>query len=270
MTHHLLDYQRLETLASNNKANYANAHPFPHIVLDNVFNPAVLDSVLDEFTDDGDEQWQRFNNGNEIKLALNDELKFGPITRQLIHELNSGPFIRILQELTSIDCIVADPHLIGGGLHCIKPGGKLGVHADFNWNEQIRADRRLNILIYLNKDWKEEYGGHLELWDTSMTQCEKRVLPVFNRMVIFSTTSDSFHGHPDPLTCPESMRRRSLAMYYYTNGRPEEEKNDTHTTLFRARPGETIEDSEAMDAKAFMKLFVPPIFIHMLKRGLGR
>jgi hypothetical protein len=88
----------------------------------------------------------------------------------------------------------------------------------------------------MNEDWDESYGGHFELWDIGMKGAVKRILPLFNRMAIFSTTSTSYHGHPDVLTCPPDRTRKSLALYYYTNGRPEEEINDAHLTLFRERP----------------------------------
>jgi Rps23 Pro-64 3,4-dihydroxylase Tpa1-like proline 4-hydroxylase len=93
------------------------------------------------------------------------------------------------------------------------------VHADFNRHEKLNLDRRLNLLLYLNRDWKEEYGGHLQLWTRDMGRCVVKVLPVFNRCVVFSTTDFSYHGHPDPLTCPPGRTRKSIAMYYYTNGR---------------------------------------------------
>ncbi len=113
-------------------------------------------------------------------------------------------------------------------------GGFLKVHADFNWHPKLKLDRRLNVLIYLNRDWKDEYGGALELWDRSMTGPEKSVLPVFNRTVVFSTTDFSYHGHPHPLACPEATTRKSVSLYYYSNGRPDEEKSAPHDTIFPA------------------------------------
>ena len=106
------------------------------------------------------------------------------------------------------------------------------MHADFNVHPKLKLDRRLNMLIYLNKDWREEYGGHLELWDQSGKTCRKRILPMFNRTVVFSTTDRSFHGHPHPLTCPPGMTRKSVSLYYYTAGRPPEERSVAHDTLF--------------------------------------
>ena len=103
-------------------------------------------------------------------------------------------FLEFLESLTGIDGLIPDPYYEGGGLHPIVPGGFLKVHADFNWHKDLKLDRRLNVIVYLNRNWKEEYGGHLELWNREMTRCERRVLPIFNRCVIFSTTDFSYHG----------------------------------------------------------------------------
>ena len=126
-------------------------------------------------------------------------------------------------------------------MHQIQKHGFLKIHADFNWNRFLKLNRRVNLLIYLNKSWKEEYGGHLELWNREMSECVERILPVFNRCVIFNTSDFSYHGHPDPLTCPDGWTRKSLAVYYYTNGRPQEEQSDIHCTIFKRRPHENFE-----------------------------
>ena len=122
--------------------------------------------------------------------------------------------------MTGIQSLIPDPSFQGGGLHQIVPGGKLGIHADFNKHSRFGLDRRLNLLLYLNKNWREEYGGHLELWDRDMTHCEAKVAPIFNRVMVFGTTDFTYHGHPDPLRCPEGMTRKSLALYYFSDGRP--------------------------------------------------
>lgn len=118
------------------------------------------------------------------------------------------------------------------------------------------------MIVYLNRHWKEEYGGNLELWNREMTRCERRVLPIFNRCVIFNTTDFSYHGHPEPLTCPEGMTRKSLALYYYSNGRPAEELSDAHSTLFQSRPGEIMRRDVAevkRGPEAVVKALLPPI-----------
>ena len=98
----------------------------------------------------------------------------------------------------------------------------------------VLLNRRLNLLLYMNKGWEDAWRGHLELWDRGMKGCVKKVAPVFNRCVIFSTTDDAYHGHPHALECPEGTTRKSLALYYYTNGRPEEERSAPHDTIFPA------------------------------------
>jgi len=252
----LLPLARMDEIAKSQASAYAKADPFPHIVVDDFFDPAVLDPVLDEFPGEGDIEWRRFNDYNEIKLASTVERQLGRATRTLIHQLNSSPFIEFLERVTGIAGLLPDPHLEGGGLHQILPGGKLGVHADFNKSLRLKLDRRLNLLVYLNRDWQEEYGGHLELWDTEMTRAVRRVLPVFNRIVIFSTTDFSHHGHPTPLTCPPDRTRRSLALYYYSNGRPAEEvKSGAHSTLFRMRPGER----EPLSFRLLGEKLLPPV-----------
>jgi Rps23 Pro-64 3,4-dihydroxylase Tpa1-like proline 4-hydroxylase len=219
---------------------FRSASPFPHVVVDGMFPDQLLDDVLDEFPEPEAVPWQSFDSARELKLALADTEGMGPVTRNLLAELNGQVFIEYLEHLTGITGLVSDPHYLGGGLHQIRRTGYLKVHADFNRHERLKLDRRLNVLLYLNRDWPEEYGGHLELWDTDMAHCARKISPIFNRMVVFATTDFAYHGHPDPLRCPETRARRSLALYYYTNGRPASEVSSAHTTLFRARPGEEV------------------------------
>lgn len=251
------------------RESYARAEPFPHAVIDNFFPERVLDGVLAEFPKPEGLDWQRFDNPYEKKLALKTEMQLGNAARHLIWELNSQVFVSFLEMLTGIGGLVPDPHLLGGGLHQIVRGGMLKIHADFNHHQKLNLERRTNLLIYLNRDWKEEYGGHLELWNREMTRCVKRVLPVFNRCVVFSTTDTSWHGHPVPLTCPEGWSRKSIAMYYYTNGRPADQLSPDHSTLFQARPGESIAPPPHT-FKSVVKSLVPPILTDAYHRVRGK
>lgn len=253
----LLPLGTLAKIAAENSESYGVAEPYAHLVADNVFDPAVLDDVLGEF-EKSDAQpkdlWKEFDGDYEKKLQMNSDLAFGPVTRSLIHELNSEPFLEFLTELTGIDGLIPDPYLQGGGLHKIPRGGKLGVHVDFNRHKQMRVYRRLNVIVYLNKDWKEEYGGHFELWDEKKNGCQKKILPIFNRMALFSTTSKSFHGHPEPLTCPEDRYRRSLALYYYTAEEKGEQEASTHSTIFLDGEGKRVKDTNTFSARVLRKL----------------
>jgi len=225
----------LPTLASA----FQTAHPFKHVVIDRLFDADFLQQLAEEFYPTNDPRWQRFENDKEGKLAIsNSEQNLPLLTRDFVRELNAEPFLKYVAALTGIDGLIPDPYLGGAGMHCIPRGGKLAIHADFNIHPLMKLDRRLNLLIYLNKDWHESYGGHLELWDRAMQHCVQRILPIFNRTVLFLTDDFSFHGHPEPLNCPPKHVRKSLAMYYYTNGRPESElqNSGSHGTLFQERP----------------------------------
>lgn len=258
-----LDPDYLNDLASEYRKVYSQAKPFPHVVIDNFLPESLLDSILDEFPQVNSIDWQKFDNTAEKKLASQHELQMGDMTRLLLYQLNSSVFVDFLENLTGINGIVPDPHFIGGGLHQIERGGYLKMHVDFNRHDRLRLDRRLNLLIYLNKNWQEDYGGYLEFWDRKMSQCEKKILPIFNRCVVFNTTDFSYHGHPEPLTCPEGQTRKSLALYYYTNGRPADELSKAHTSKFRARPEDLLmqEASSAAQVKTILRKLVPPILV---------
>lgn len=258
-----LDPDYLNNLATKYGEAYSQALPFPHIIIDDFLPELLLNNILNEFPSSGSIEWQKFENTAEKKLASKHELQMGETTRLLLYQLNSSTFVNFLERLTGIDGIIPDPHFVGGGLHQIERGGYLKMHVDFNRHGKLRLDRRLNLLLYLNKNWKEEYGGHLELWDKDMTRCEKKILPIFNRFVLFSTTDFSYHGHPEPLTCPEGQTRKSLALYYYSNGRPSEETSNAHSTLFQARTGEQLvqENPSLITVKTVLKKLIPPILI---------
>lgn len=252
----------LQKLAKDNRAKYKTGNPFPHIVLDNVFPDEVLEQVLDEFPDKNQVDWIKFKDKNQVKLACNNEEEFGKVTRRFIHILNSKPFIEFLEELTGIQELIPDPKLVGGGLHQILKGGLLKVHADFMRHPHTKLERRLNVLVYLNKDWEEDYGGHFELWNKELTECKVKIAPLFNRLAVFTTNATSFHGHPDPLTCPDDMSRKSIAMYYYTNGRPEDDGKSTYDTLFQQRKDRM--DDRKKDITKFVKDCIPPFMTRWL------
>lgn len=229
---------------------YKNAQPFPHVVLDNLFNPTQLAYAAHTFPGRYDTKWWKYDNILEKKLAKNDLRDVSSAIRHLVYELMEKRFVEYLEVITGIQGLIIDHTLNGGGLHQIVRGGKLDVHADYNYHPITRLDRRLNALLYLNEHWDPKWGGQLEFWDKNMTHCQKYIQPVFNRLVVFSTTDTAFHGHPEPLTCPEHESRKSIALYYYTNGRPESEKSDPHSTLFKRRPQDPIDlDTEALRLK---------------------
>jgi len=236
------NFQNLTEVALKESQNYKFGRPFPNIALNNFFNNAFLNKILDEFPDLSKlKDSQNYNAKNEIKFSNKNYEKFPPTIKSLIDFLNSNIFLNFIQDLTSIkEKLISDPLLEGGGLHEIKSGGVLKIHTDFNRHPSRNLDRRVNVLIYLNKNWKESYGGYLEFWNKNMSKCEKKIAPSFNTIAIFSTTDFSNHGHPDPLSCPNDVSRKSIALYYFSSGRPKDEILKAHIknrTYFKGRIG---------------------------------
>jgi len=262
----LLPLSKLDDLAIQSDA-YRNARPFPHVVFDDFLQSDIVRSLICEFPQSTDPAWLRYKAPAEKdKLQSTSELSMPAPIREVINAFNSSTFVRFLERLTGIEGIVPDPHLYGGGMHQTLPGGFLKMHVDYNRHNKWKLDRRLNLLLYLNEPWKEEWGGALELWEGGPAGPEKvirRVPPIANRVVIFSTTEISWHGHPDPLTCPEGTTRKSIALYYYSNGRPGEEKSAEHNTRFVERPGEEFKNLSVND---WIRDFVPPIILKTARK----
>jgi hypothetical protein len=250
---------------------YRTVPPFPHIYIDDFFEADALREVVNEFPELGQEDIN-YVNPNESKFASKGEGRLGPRAKELVHLLNSEPFLQFLQEMTGIqETLIPDPYLEGGGYHQIKPGGFLKVHVDFHKHRAMKLDRRINVLVYLNEDWEESFGGHFELWEKDMSQCAVRIAPLFNRMAIFSTTDYSWHGHPDALTCPPTRSRRSLALYYYTNGRPADEIRPENrsriTTTFVAREGQDSSKMKVFNGVVnFANDVMPPFLVRWIKK----
>ncbi len=184
--------------------------------------------------------------------------------------------LQFLEGLTGIDGLLPDPYFMGGGFHEISRGGRLGVHADFRINEQLHLQRRLNLLIYLNPEWEDEWAGCLELWSRDMKACVQKLTPLLNRCVVFNTEADTWHGHPDPLNIPEGKTRRSLALYYYSASRGVYNEVPARSTMYVARPHDSAEDksqARSFRFEQYLKDWVPPVAyrgIHRVRRVLAR
>jgi len=241
----MINWQMLNDNIDQYSKEFQIATPFNHIAIDNAFDQNTLDKLLAEFDNtDWAKHDVRNHEGVQVKKRSNwkTDSDIPPIAHSIIQTLNSGDFMRWLSKLTGIEGIICDPYLSGGGFNQINKGGMLAIHADGNWHDLMGVHRRLNVILYLNKDWDEEWGGHFELWDRERTKCEKKIAPLFNRLVVFRTDDFSMHGHPHPLNCPEDRSRRSLILYYYTNTRPknELESDDKHRAIFYKLDGSKV------------------------------
>ncbi|MDQ3844069.1 MAG: 2OG-Fe(II) oxygenase, partial [Bacteroidota bacterium] len=231
----IINLERFSYRLNELETAYQSAQPYPHIQIDNFLEEEAAIRAMNEFPGVTDEGWIHYVHVNEKKHGLNKMDRLPPFIRQVIEQLNTPEFCEFLSELTGIPNLLPDEMLEGGGLHQSGRGGFLNIHADFTVHPHKRHwRRRVNLLVYLNQDWKPEYRGELELWEKDMSRCVQSILPVFNRAVIFNTDEDSYHGLPDPIQCPEDMTRKSIALYYFT-----EERNvlpKKRSTNYRARP----------------------------------
>lgn len=268
-----IDFERLELLAGRERRAFAEAEPFPHAVFDDFLPVETARAVHAEFERSKD-GWKHYKHYNERKFALTDVEQMLPASRALFAALQSERFVRFVESLTGIGDLVSDPELDGAGMHRSSRGGFLNLHVDFlshtrnrNWSRQV------NLLLYLNPDWKEEWGGELELWDEEFTGCKRSVAPVFNRCVIFHTCAHSYHGHPKPLACPEGVWRNSIALYYF---RDEGRTLRLSSTDYRGQPGDPLHkralirvDRGLLHLYSFLKRYTPiddRIISRILKR----
>jgi len=229
----IFDDPRFAKLAVENSEKYRSADPFPHIVIDNFLDAAFAADLEKSFPQPDQIGWIERDNANNKRRYQHDETKLPPLIRQMLREFNSRQFLLFLETLTGIDNLLPDPYFIGGGAHMSGQGEFLKIHADFNWHHKLQAHRRVNALLYLTHDWREEWGGHLELWNKEMICKVVSVAPLFNRLMIFSTSEDSNHGQRLPNACPPNVYRKVLNLYYYTSRRDESEIAAPHFTLYK-------------------------------------
>jgi Rps23 Pro-64 3,4-dihydroxylase Tpa1-like proline 4-hydroxylase len=220
-------YGNLEDIAKAYKLTYQEAEPYPNIFFRNFFNEEILQEVVAEFEMIEKKHFRAIETRNERRNILSEPQFYGEKTNALIYFLHSKEFLNFLKTISDIEeTLMVDPYFDECGLQETPNGGYLKVHTDFNKHHLSKLDKRLSINIYLNKNWRSEYSGQLELWDENMKECIKKIEPEFNTMALFSTTDFSYHGVPKPLNCPPSMSRKAISLFYYTNGRPAHEVND--------------------------------------------
>jgi hypothetical protein len=228
-------YDKWAIRVPNLARRYRENHPCPHILLEDFLDPETALAMAEQFPQPTSDAWTQYKHANENKLGMPKRELFPPVIGAVVDELNSREFVAWISQLTGIPDLVSDPMLEGGGLHQSGPGGYLNVHTDFSMHHfHSNWHRRVNLILYLNPGWREEWGGSLELWERGMTRCGAKYAPLLNHALIFTTDERSLHGFPDPLTCPDGQSRKSLALYYYTI--EQNKKTVVHSTDYFARP----------------------------------
>ena len=231
------------------RSQFETAEPYQHLVMDDFLKLDISDSLLDHFPtrEEFDIHWDGMN---EQKSEGSGFENWHPDFMKVKEMVMSKEFCDWVGKITGVENSIVTDDKLGCGLHLGQDGSFLDVHVDFNMHHNINKFRRLNLLIYLNKDWKPEYGGHLEMWDKDMKNCVQKVSPDFNRAVIFETSSFSWHGY-GKVSLPPEMRRRSFYSYFYTD--EQGNQKSYRDTTFKTRPEDGVTKKVATDLKENLK-----------------
>lgn len=245
----ILSQEQLKEIASSCAYKIDNAklgaeyfhQPYKHLIIDNFFPVDMANFILENFPDLTEECWDYANDEDiEIKYRSKWKSEFDiPLgIVDAVRILNSSYFLKSMGDKFDIPKIMPDPYFNGGGLNATKRGGLLDIHVDGNYHDASGLNRRLNALIYLNPNWKKDWGGELGMYDENGDVCIKLVAPLFNRLVIFDSHDKSFHGLPAPLNFPQGEVRKSIILYYYTkDSRPDAQivVKEPHSALWKKR-----------------------------------
>lgn len=262
-----IDTKTAKEIGAGFGEKYQSAEPYNHICIDNFLPMQIIEKVRADL-DSLPEAQQSFDAAEEkLKSQYNPD-RLPDYSRHLFQAFNSRPFILFLEEMTGITGLIPDPYYVGAGIHKTLNGGYLNIHADFNVHKQMRLERRLNVLIYLNPPWKEEWGGSFEVWDKPMQNKVASFAPTENRMCCFSTGSDTWHGNPEPVNHPDGLPRLSIALYYYTA--TWDDSRLEHSTIFKPRPGSSDYRATSMDKMGHLAREVLPPVVYRTSRKVMR
>jgi hypothetical protein len=263
----LVDRIRLPSRIEDLRAAYKSGKPFPHVVIDGLFAPAILDAVLDEMDRMEERQWLLVeSNSRERIRRMRSGVELGGAGMQLSGLLHSASFLYLLSEITGVWQLLPDPYLQGAGYAAMRPGDFFNVHSDRNVAYETGLTRRLAMIVFLNKDWDPKYNGQLELWNHEMTQREVSIEPVFNRTVLFEVAYPNYHGVPAPIACPPTRSRRSFIVYFHTVGIDGKMDIRPHSSIFA--PG--FYRPRQHPLKSLARELTPPVLLRAVKRLVAR
>lgn len=246
----MLPLARMQRERDSLRATYLAAKPYPHVVMDGFFEEEALDRMVADFPQPQARDWIAWDTTHERKQTSRGISQLSPYTQLFFLRLCSEPFLEHVRYITGFPDLVMDPLFQGGGLHESARGGWLNLHADWTKHPSLPLTRRLNLIIYLNRDWDPSWRGELELCDSTTKAAGARVSPVFNRAVLFPTTGEALHGFPTPLACPADRTRKSISVYYWSPD-PEALKEGAYISFL---PGQ-----KRTRVRALLHSLTPPI-----------
>jgi hypothetical protein len=227
------DTVRLHRPLQDLHTSYRAAAPFPHVVIDDLFTPRVLDPLVTEMSGMGDAQWRTVETRSRERIRrMHPGAKLGPAGAQLVNLVHSASFLYLLSEITGIWQLLPDPYLQGAGYAAMKRGDFFKIHSDRNVAYDTGLTRRLVMIVFLNREWDPKYRGQLELWNHEATRCDVSVEPLYNRTILFEVADPNYHGVPTPLECPVDRSRQSFMVYYHTVGVDGKTAVRPHTSVF--------------------------------------
>jgi len=250
--------KRLEEL----RTAYRTALPFPHLVIDELFSPDILDPVLAEMAAMANKQWLLVDTESHERMRrMRSGVELGAAGTQLVSLLHSASFLYLLSEITGVWQLLPDPYLQGAGYAQMQPGDFFNVHSDRNIAYETGLNRRLAMIVFLNKSWDRSYNGQLELWNHEATRCDVAIDPLYNRTVIFEVANPNYHGVPAPIACPAERSRQSFIVYYHTVGIDGKLDVAPHSSIFAPNFYR-----ETRKLKSFARELTPPVLLKAAKK----
>jgi hypothetical protein len=245
------------------RAAYSTAKPFSHVVIDNLFSDDILEPLLPEIAGMEREQWSRIEQDTrERTKRMRSATDMGAAGSQLLSIVHSASFLYLLSEITGIWQLLPDPYLQGAGYAAMRRGDYFHVHSDRNVAYETGLRRRLAMIIFLNKSWKPEYHGQLELWNSDATQCDVRIDPLFNKTAIFEVAYPNYHGVPVPLECPVDRSRQSFILYFHTADVEGKSGVKPHTSIFAPRRHGT----NRLTLRSLVREVTPPVLVRAIRK----
>jgi hypothetical protein len=199
---------------TNINIDYVKTPPYPNVALDNFLPQETISAMKQECNN---LEWTREFTRNGSHMIERQDVENLPVANEVRNIMSSRRFLVWLGEVTGHHDLIPDPHMIGAGYMRCSRGDSLKLHSDFNFNNTLKLYRMLSINIYLNKNWQPEWNGDLQFWDFERKECKTRYFPEAGKAVIFRHHKFGFHGHPEPLQCPENIYRDGFRMFYYVS-----------------------------------------------------
>lgn len=209
------------------RKEYLNNSPFPYIAIDDFLVKGLAEELYASIPTPKETNKSRDYIFAKNKFEISNMVNISDNFKKLYDELISERFANLISYVTNEDLFV-DPKFHGGGLHLGGKDSFLDMHVDFNYHpSEPKWYRNVNLLLYLNQDWKPEYGGQLKLVDKHTKKGTSVDVPM-NRLTIMPCRNYTLHGY-DPINFPEGTYRTSIATYAYTiHDKPIEKPRSTY------------------------------------------